>query len=364
MNISRRTGISPGVFRVGTALAALTLLGNGIAFADTIAYISNTVGENIDAWDVTTNTLTPVVTSVGGTGPSGEIDSLMFVNPTTIVYSIIGGNAMGIFTCSAFAANGTCSGAQTNNFINVNPNNLNMPADLAADPASVETTLGLPSGSTFLVSSSGNNGVYRINTTTGAETLLFNVGMRPDGIIYDAAGDLFAVLNESEIAQIDPITGAVIKTLALPLPSGAQSPQADGLTYDAATGYIYVASDDGGVYQVNTALTSETYQQILMPGNSITQEFDGIASIGNTLYIVNRDQDGIQYLLGAGGSVLEAAGATLTETSPHDSGADDIAPATFNSLVSSPEPGTFLLIGAGLLVIGIGGRRRSALSAR
>jgi DNA-binding beta-propeller fold protein YncE len=221
-----------------------------------------------------------------------------------------------------------------------------MPADLTADP----------SGTTFLVSSSGNNGVYRINIASGMETLLFNVGMRPDGLAYDSAGELFAVLNESQIAQINPATGAIIKTLALPTPAGATTPQADGLTFDAATGFLYVASDDGGVYQVNTALTSQTYQQILTPANTLTTEFDGIASTGNTLYIINRDQAGIQYLLGAGGSV---AGGTLTETSPFDSGADDIAPATFGSLVSSPEPGSFLLIGAGLLLIGVGGRRVS-----
>src|ERR1700683_725911 len=144
MNTSRKMGISLGLCKAGLAIAAFTLLCDGTALADTIAYVSNTVGENIDAWDVTTNTLTPLVTSAGGTGSSGEIDSLMFVNPTTIVYSIIGGNGIGVFTCSAFATNGTCSGSMTNNFLNVTPNNLNMPADLTADPG----------GTTFLVSSS------------------------------------------------------------------------------------------------------------------------------------------------------------------------------------------------------------------
>jgi hypothetical protein len=105
MTTSHRMRVSTGVFKAGVALAAFTLLGNGIALADTIAYISNTVGENIQAWDVTTNTLNTVVTSIGGNGASGEIDSLMFVNPTTVVYSIIGDNAIGIFTCSAFATN-------------------------------------------------------------------------------------------------------------------------------------------------------------------------------------------------------------------------------------------------------------------
>jgi len=217
-----------------------------------------------------------------------------------------------------------------------------MPAEITADA----------SGTTFLVSISGNYGVYRINIATGAETLLFNAGLRPDGLAYDSAGDLFVVLNESEIAQVDPTTGAIVKTLALPTPPGAATPQANGLTYDAFTGFLYVASDDGGVYQINTALTSQTYTQILTPPNTITTELDGIQSTGNTLYIINRGQDGIQYLLGAGGSV---ATGSITETSP-----------TFGSLGSStPEPGSFLLIAAGgLLAIGIAGRRMPGLSAR
>jgi hypothetical protein len=344
ITISRRTKISTSVCKAGAAIAAFTLLGHGIAVADTIIYISNTVSENIQAWDVTTNSLNTVLTSVGGTGASGQIDGLMFVNPTTMVYSVIGGGGIGVFTCAAFATNGTCSGAQTDNFLNVSPNNLNNPASLAADPG----------GATFLVSSSSNNGVYRINLSTGAKTQLFDAGMRADSLAYDSAGDLFAIFNENEIAQIDPTTGAIVKTLAIPVPPGAQGPQAGGLTFDAATGFLYVATNNGGVYQIDTGLTTLTYQQILTSGNT---QFGGIASTGNTLYIVNRNQGAIQYLLGAGGSVT---GGTLTETSPFDSAADDIALATFGSVTtSSPEPGSFLLIGAGLLLIGIGGRRMS-----
>jgi len=348
MTIFYRARMSTGVCKVGVALAAFTLAGSGTVRADTIVYISNTVSENIQAWDVTTNTLNTVLTSVGGTGASGQVDGLMFVNPTTMVYSVIGGGGIGVFTCSAFATNGTCSGAQTNNFLNISPNNLNNPASLAADP----------DGTTFLVSSSSNNGVYRIDLTTGAKTMLFDAGMRPDSLAYDSAGDLFAIFNENEIAQIDPTTGAIVKTLAIPVPPGAQGPQAGGLTFDAATGFLYVATNNGGVYQIDTGLTTLTYQQILTSGNT---QFGGIASTGNTLYIVNRNQDAIQYLLGAGGSVTSG---TLTETSPFDSSADDIALAPFGSLTSSPEPGSFLLIGAGLMLIGFGGRRMLGLSAQ
>jgi len=331
----------------------------GLARADTIAYISNTVGQDIETWDLTTNTMGVLTPSAGGPTSAGTIDSLVFVSPTELIYSIIGATPgeIGVYTCTAFAVNGTCSGTSTNaelalGYPPVNPNGqLNMPADLAVDPNSV-------SPGTFLVSSSGNNSVYRINYSTGQVVASFNFGMRPDGIIYDTAGDLFVVLNESEIAQINPLTGAIIKTLALPTPPGAATPQADGLTYDAAKGYLYVASDDGGVYQVNTSLTTQVYTQLLFPANTDTTEFDGITSLGNTLYIINRDQHGITASLDP---TTGAVTGVITETSPFDSGADDIAAAGEGPSISgTPEPGTIILFTPGLLLVGGAqlGRRR------
>ncbi len=230
------------------------------------------------------------------------------------------------------------------------------PADLAVDP----------SGTTFLVSNSSKNTVDRVNIATGATTLLADFGGnpgggRPDGITYDNAGHLYVVLGENQIDQINPTTGAIISTLLLPTPPGASTPQADGLTYDAATGFLYVASDDGGVYQVGInsttgALISQTYTQVLTPEGLATTEFDGIASLGATLYLVNRDVGGVLASLNA---ATGAVTGSVTERSAFDGGADDIAPATFGSITtSSPEPGTSLLIGAGLLLIGFAGTLR------
>jgi outer membrane protein assembly factor BamB len=336
--------------RVGVSFAAFALLSVVTVRADTIAYISNTVGNDIETWDLTTNTMGVLTTSAGGSGPTGTIDSLTFVSGTELIYSIIGASPgqIGVYTCTAFAVNGTCSGTSTNaeltlGYPPVNPNGqLNMPADLAVDPSSV-------SAGTFLVASSGSNTIFRINYSTGQVVTSFNFGMRPDGIAY-VGNELFVVLGENEIAQIDPGTGAIIKTLALPTPGGALTPQADGLTYDASNGYLYVASDDGGIYQVNTALTTQVYTQVLTPANTVTNEFDGITSLGNTIYIINRDQHGDTVSLNP--STGAVGGIVLT--SPFDSGADDIAAAGEGpSISNSPEPSTTMLIGAGLLMIGL-----------
>ncbi len=336
MTIFRRIGISLGVFKVGVALAAFTLLGNGIALADTIAYVSDTIGLNLTAWDVTTNTIA-VLTPSAVSGSAGAIDSLEFVTgsgvvPSEIVYSIIGGNRIGAYTCSSFATNGTCNGASTNTVLS-SSSLFNAPSDIAVDPG----------GATFLVSNSMNNTVDRVNVTTGTATLFKDFGMRPDGLAYDAAGDLFVVLNENEVAQINSTTGAIIKTISTPN-------QADGLTYDSTNNTLYVGSDGGGFYTVNTSLTSATFTGLTLPPGS---EIDGVAAAGNLLYLIERDIAGLQYNLTTG---------TLTEISPNIAGADDIAAQGGNSLNPTPEPGTSVLIGAGLMLIGlarVAGRRRA-----
>jgi len=351
-----RVGISPSIFRVG-ALAVFSILSVGIANADQIAYISNTVGQNILAWDVTNNTFaaSPVVLS------TGPIDSLFFASPTELVYSIIGNNQIGAFNCPGgfSATNGLCIGASTNTILS-SAGVLNQPSDLTADP----------SGTSFWVTNAGTKTISQINLATGAAMTTCNLNnMRPDGLTF-VGNQLYAVLqttgNGEELAAVNT-TGScsVTNSIALPSENGMNS-MADGLTWDPAaaggltTGSFYVASDDGGVYQVNLGLTSQTYTQLLTPAGASNKEFDGITSNLNTLYIINRDIGGVTYGLNAAtGAVIP--GAVLT--SPLSNGADDIAAAIGSPLIiGSPEPTTMLLVGAGMIVIGLGRKYRKQKS--
>jgi hypothetical protein len=140
------------------------------------------------------------------------------------------------------------------------------------------------------------------------------------------------VLGQNEVAQLDPVTGAVIKTISVPN-------QPDALTFNATTGKLYVSSDGGGFYTVDPGLTSASFTSI--SGDPV---FDGMATSGNLLYFVVRGKNGVQYDLNTG---------QITETSPFISGADDItlvAGPRSDPADPVPEPGTnIVLLRMGLL---------------
>jgi sugar lactone lactonase YvrE len=286
------------------ALLTMTVF-SSIAKADA-AYITG--GNTIYKWDTATNTVAPVVTAVS------SLDSLVFdASGNSLIYSVIGTNQIGMFNLTTLS----------NSII----------ANVGAGAA--DMTLE-PGGNTVLVSDAFTTTISRVDLTTHAVTT-FNVGTRPDGLAYDNAGHLFAVLGLNEVAELDPTTMAVIKTISTP-----SAP--DGLTFDSTTGMLYVGSDGGGFYTVDTNLTSATF-------TNIGAVVDGVAANGNLLYLVVRGTDALQYNLTTN---------TITETSPGIGGADDIAPLSGLGSQAVPEPGSFAAIGMlgfGLLA---GLRRRFA----
>ena len=274
------------------------------AEATPVAFISG--GTAIWAWDTNSNSVSMVTNTNGG------VDSLIFDPQGNIVYSLICCNALGRFNTTTL----------TNTVLNN-----------AAGPGVADMTLE-PGGNSLLVSDAFGTTIGRLNLTTNGINFL-NVNARPDGLAYDNNGHLFAVLGLNSVAQIDPTTGAIIKSISTPN-------QPDGLTFDATTGMLYVASDGGGFYTVPTDLSSATFTPVLNPAGA-GYVFDGIASDGNLLFFVIRNQGGLLYDLNT---------HTVLETSPFISGADDIAPVSgLGSPVATPEPATFALLGSGLIAL-------------
>jgi DNA-binding beta-propeller fold protein YncE len=299
------------ISRTAPLLALVALAAGSPDSQAGFAYITG--GTSVFQWDTTTNAVTPLFSSATG----GSLDSLIFDSTgQRVIYSIIGSNAIGVYNINTHSNTVLSSGG-----------NLSGVADMALDP----------SGKSFLVSNAFGNSIDRIDITTGQRTTLYS-GLRPDGLAYDANGDLFAVLGLNEVAQLDPNTGAVLKTISTPS-------QPDGLTYDAATGMLYVASDAGGFYTVNTSLTSATFTSI-NPG----VQYDGIANDGGSLYFVHRDTGGVIYNLTT---------HSITNTSPLISGADDIAPVVgLGSPAATPEPSSIVLLASGIVMMTAAGRRR------
>jgi hypothetical protein len=80
-----------------------------------------------------------------------------------------------------------------------------------------------------------------------------------------------------------------------------------------------------------------------------------MASNGNLLYFVVRDQGALIYDLTTG---------TVTVRSPFISGADDIAPLTGLGSPAVPEPSPIVLLSSGLAILAAGAMRRKAATAR
>ncbi len=142
---------------------------------------------------------------------------------------------------------------------------------------------------TMLVSEYSTGQIIRYDFTAGTFTKLGAqlgskaTGFSVDGLTYDAQGDLFAIANHNTVVQLDPCTGAVLKTLVLE--PHYKIDGGDGMVYDPYSGQLWISHDGSdnanGLIEVPTDLSSfSLFQsgQIPVP--------DGIVSDGKgNLYI-------------------------------------------------------------------------------
>ena len=147
---------------------------------------------------------------------------------------------------------------------------LTYPRDLIFDPG--QTSL--------LVSNFGLGQILRLNMSTGAVTTLLTGQGTVDGLAYDPAGQLFAVVNHhTQIVQLDPTSGAILKTLTVVTDQTVGYYGLDGLTYDSYTGDLWVSDVGTGancLVEVPTDLSGFTLFQV---GNFSSP--DGIISDGH-----------------------------------------------------------------------------------
>jgi sugar lactone lactonase YvrE len=294
------------------------LAGAGRARAGQILYGTSLEDQRIVKVDTGTNSVTTVFNTVG------TPDSLVFDTSGDILYTNLGSGQVRMYNPNTLADTLIAGGFSD-------------PADLILEPG----------GGTILVSDFAGGTITRVNLTTHVKTVLGNYGGNPEGLAYDSAGRLFANLgvrdgaNDKYVAQLDPVTGAILNT-------SAHLESLDGLTYDASTGKLYAAGlNQGVIYQVdpNTLAASAL-------ANSGVGLPDGLTTDGNgVLYIPSRSDFHIYR--------YDTSTHTLTQqTFVH--GLDDLAPAS--GLGSpAPEPTSFVLLGIG--AVGLGMYRRRARRA-
>lgn len=152
---------------------------------------------------------------------------------------------------------------------------LSYPRDLIFDPGAT----------TLLVSNFNKGELDRVNLVTGTLTPLLKGQGTVDGLTYDPQGDLFAVVNHhTQIVQLDPNTGKILKTLTVVTNHTVGYYGLDGLTYDPYTQKLWATDVGVGancLVEIPTDLSTFTFFQV---GNMPTP--DGLVSDGQgNLYI-------------------------------------------------------------------------------
>lgn len=319
--MNRRLGV-----RLGLAVLALVGIAEQRASADQIFYYTNFGGAlpqqgSIQSVDITTNTTTTIVS--GLTTP----DSLIFSSPNTILFSQTNTSGQ--------------SNSGTVNQVNINgtgntpvASGLSFPEDMALDPG----------GQSVVVADSNNNRVIRINLTTHVVTPLATFGSAVRGVAYDAAGHLFVNVDSSQttgsIVEINPLTGAVIKTLTLPSAG-------DGLTYDPSTGTLWAASiSNTGIIRIANNLSSATEFDCTSSNGTVCGQYDGLEASGNGFVDLANTAGYIdQYNIASGTFSFVIAAPNI----------DDLAPIVGLGapppVTPTPEPASALLLATGVFAL-------------
>lgn len=306
----QRKFTSAAVLGLGVTLVAAVQLR-----ADTV-YGANESTNQIQVIDKTASTVNTVTTDANS--PRG----LTFTDANNIVYT------------TAAVATLADYNLQTHKTTVLNPN-------LGVNAFGGYVVLDPGSGS---VTFDAGANIERYTLSTGkTTTVAANVAGR--GLAYDSKGDLFAVLGSGELAQINPQTGAVLKSITVPSTGGAG---ANGLAFDPVTGELFFTDDENfsgrGLWEISTSLTSPTLVNNSVFANGLVADGKGDLWIAD---VDNLDEFNTKML-------------SLT-VGVADPGLFDVAVAPSSGggpPPTVPEPVSTLMVGGGLAAIVIARRFR------
>jgi sugar lactone lactonase YvrE len=216
--------------------------------------------------------------------PAGKITKL-FTTPGKPDSILLNAQGQLVYTMSA---QGTLALFDPNSGTNtILLSGLKGPRDLVFDPGSTTS---------MLISESSIGTIIRYNFVTGTFTTLAKKLLTVDGLAYDPQGHLFAVAAHNTVVQLDPTTGAILKTLVLEAHYKVNG--GDGMIYDPYSKNLWVSHDgadpttgakQSGFFEIPTNLSGFTLFQdgTLLPNRAIAVPVpDGIVSDGKgNLYV-------------------------------------------------------------------------------
>jgi sugar lactone lactonase YvrE len=303
---------------VAAVIAAAALAGSPQRAEADVLYASTSAGNSVVTVNTATGSVTPLFTV---TNPPP--DRILFLSPSTLLYLAQGDN--NVAGSGQLRSHNLVTNADT-----LVAGNLSRPADLALDPG----------GATALVSESSIGTIARVNLSTGVVTPLATTypipsgGIGPNGLTYDAVGRLFANIGDrlsgptgSNVAQIDPVTGAIIHQT-----TGLNS--VDGLAFDPFSGRLFAPSTLGSVlYSINPNNLADV-TSITLPGQA-----DGAVANGQGLVFIGGR--------GTNAPIYQYSDITGMLTTVIAS----VPGATAIDLAAIPEPSVGMLAGVGGLVV-------------
>ena len=179
-------------------------------------YATGETTQRLDSVNFTTGTVTDIY-DIGG-----RPDSLLVTSGGQILYTVSSLGTLQMFNPT------TKLDSILANFGTANPR------DMVFDP----------SGTSILISLYGSGRLARYNLVTGTVTIFpakGRIGRTLDGLAYDPAGNLFAVVSHNTLCQLNPNTGAILQTLVLE--PHLNSNGGDGLVYDSYTKNLWLTHD-------------------------------------------------------------------------------------------------------------------------
>jgi streptogramin lyase len=230
-------------------------------------YATSEAGMQLDLVTLPTGTITNLFNT------PGKPDSIILNSQGQIIYTMSPQGTVALFDPKT-----------GNNTILLS--GLHSPRDMIFDPGSTTS---------MLIAEYSGQVIIRYNFVTGTFTTLAKKLGSVDGLAYDSQGHLFAVANHNTIVQIDPNTGAILKTLVLEAHYKVNG--GDGMVYDPYSQQLWVShcgadpttgAKESGFFEIPTDLSGFT---LLQDGTLLNKSIailgpDGIVSDGKgNLYV-------------------------------------------------------------------------------